>query len=96
MHRDIKPSNVLYEPKDERLVLTDFGTAKHYDRKQPSTTYICSRHYRAPECILDNAHYTMAIDVWSVGCCLGEMLSGRIMFPGRDSADQLYLIFQHY
>lgn len=94
MHRDIKPTNILYNPEARHVVLTDFGTAKHYDSNVTSTSYICSRYYRAPECILENRNYTMAIDVWSVGCCLGEMLSGRVMFLGRDNADQLYLIFR--
>jgi mitogen-activated protein kinase 1/3 len=36
--------------------------------------------------------YTKAIDIWSVGCILGEMLNGRPMFPGRDYHHQLSLI----
>lgn len=36
--------------------------------------------------------YTKAIDVWSVGCILAEMLSGKPLFPGRDYHHQLTLI----
>ena len=42
------------------------------------------RWYRAPEVMLTFKEYTRAIDVWSVGCVLAEMLSGKPLFPGRD------------
>ena len=92
VHRDVKPSNVFVAP-ERRLVLGDFGSAKALDGR-PSTTYISSRFYRAPECILENALYTAAIDDWALGCVLAELLTGHPLFPGRDSADQLYLIFR--
>jgi len=40
--------------------------------------------YRAPEIMLTFKQYTKAIDIWSVGCILAEMLSGKPLFPGRD------------
>ena len=43
-----------------------------------------TRWYRAPEVMLTFKEYTRAIDVWSVGCVLAEMLSGKPLFPGRD------------
>jgi mitogen-activated protein kinase 1/3 len=43
-----------------------------------------SRWYRAPEVMLTFKEYTRAIDIWSVGCVLAEMLSGKPLFPGRD------------
>jgi len=43
-----------------------------------------SRWYRAPEVMLTFKEYTRAIDMWSVGCVLAEMLSGKPLFPGRD------------
>lgn len=48
------------------------------------TSVPCYRWYRAPEVMLTFKEYTRAIDVWSVGCVLAEMLSGRPLFPGRD------------
>lgn len=42
------------------------------------------RWYRAPEVMLTFKEYTRAIDMWSVGCVLAEMLSGKPLFPGRD------------
>lgn len=35
--------------------------------------------------------YTRAIDVWSVGCVLAEMLSGKPLFPGRDCRTSFFL-----
>jgi glycogen synthase kinase 3 beta len=73
MHRDIKPQNLLVTASG-LLVIADFGSAKQID--QTSTSYICSRHYRAPELIFGSKSYTQAIDIWSAGCVLFEMLTG--------------------
>lgn len=48
------------------------------------TEYVATRWYRAPEVMLTFKEYTRAIDMWSVGCVLAEMLSGKPLFPGRD------------
>jgi serine/threonine protein kinase len=48
------------------------------------TFEVVSRWYRAPEVMLTFKEYTRAIDIWSVGCVLAEMLSGKPLFPGRD------------
>lgn len=48
--------------------------------------YVRFRWYRAPEVMLTFKEYTRAIDIWSVGCVLAEMISGKPLFPGRDCA----------
>ena len=48
------------------------------------TEYVATRWYRAPEIMLTFKEYTKAIDVWSVGCILAEMLNGKPLFPGKD------------
>lgn len=48
------------------------------------TEYVATRWYRAPEVMLTFKEYTRAIDIWSVGCVLAEMLTGKPLFPGRD------------
>lgn len=53
------------------------------------TEYVATRWYRAPEVILSWNHYSKAIDVWSVGCILGELLLGRPLFPGTDYVNQI-------
>lgn len=48
---------------------------------EPNISYICSRYYRAPELIFGATEYTFAIDIWSVGCVLAELLLGQVIFP---------------
>jgi len=53
------------------------------------TEYVCTRWYRAPELLLQNSDYSFAVDMWSVGCILAELLRRRPLFPGADYLDQL-------
>lgn len=53
------------------------------------TEYVATRWYRAPEIMLNSKAYTKAIDIWSVGCILAEMLGRRPLFPGKHYLDQL-------
>ncbi len=63
-------------------------------RGEPNISYICSRYYRAPELIFGATDYTSAIDVWSVGCVLAELLLGQPLFPGESGVDQLVEIIK--
>jgi serine/threonine protein kinase len=56
------------------------------------TEYVVTRWYRAPELLLNANAYTPAIDIWSVGCIIAEMLGRKPIFPGDDYMDQLRLI----
>ncbi|CAA6666940.1 unnamed protein product [Spirodela intermedia] len=56
------------------------------------TEYVVTRWYRAPELLLNCSEYTAAIDIWSVGCILGEIATREPLFPGRDYVHQLKLI----
>lgn len=56
------------------------------------TEYVVTRWYRAPELLLNSECYTPAIDMWSVGCIIAEMLGRRPLFAGKDYMDQLRLI----
>ena len=51
-------------------------------------SYIQSRFYRSPEVML-GLPYTVAIDVWSLGCILVEMHTGEPLFSGVDQSDQM-------
>eukprot|EP01116_Phalansterium_solitarium_P024141 TRINITY_DN874_c0_g4_i1.p1 TRINITY_DN874_c0_g4~~TRINITY_DN874_c0_g4_i1.p1 ORF type:complete len:368 (+),score=101.54 TRINITY_DN874_c0_g4_i1:111-1214(+) len=92
VHRDIKPSNILLN--SECLVkLADFGLARSMNSNTSAnavfTEYIATRWYRAPEILLGSTKYTKAVDMWSVGCILGELLGGKPMFPGTSTLNQL-------
>nr|KJB49446.1 hypothetical protein B456_008G120100 [Gossypium raimondii] len=54
--------------------------------------YVVTRWYRAPELLLNCSEYTAAIDIWSVGCILGEIMTTQPLFPGKDYVHQLRLI----
>jgi glycogen synthase kinase 3 beta len=93
-HRDIKPQNLLLDPNSGVLKLCDFGSAKMLVKGEPNVAYICSRYYRAPELIFGSTTYTTAIDIWSVGCVLAELLLGQPLFPGESGVDQLVEIIK--
>ncbi|XP_020582192.1 shaggy-related protein kinase epsilon-like [Phalaenopsis equestris] len=93
-HRDIKPQNLLVNPHTHQLKLCDFGSAKKLVQGEPNISYICSRYYRAPELIFGATEYSTAIDMWSAGCVLAELLSGQPLFPGDSGVDQLVEIIK--
>ena len=93
-HRDIKPQNLLIDPATHVLKVCDFGSAKKLEKDKVNVSYICSRYYRAPELIFGATDYTPAIDVWSVGCVVAELLVGQPLFPGESGVDQLVEIIK--
>lgn len=56
-------------------------------------TYIQSRFYRSPEVILGHP-YSMAIDMWSLGCILAELYTGYPLFPGESEVEQIACIME--
>ena len=92
IHCDLKPENVLLKAKNRSGVkLIDFGSACFQENRL--YTYIQSRFYRAPEVILGGA-YSFPIDMWSLGCLVAELLSGRPLFHGEDEQEQLQSIME--
>jgi serine/threonine protein kinase len=92
VHRDLKPSNLLLNSTCD-LKVCDFGLARGLkDIQLQLTEYVVTRWYRAPEIMLACREYTLAIDIWSVGCIFAEMLGRKPLFPGDDYLHQLKLI----
>ncbi|XP_017013230.2 glycogen synthase kinase-3 alpha [Drosophila takahashii] len=82
-HRDIKPENLLMDNQKMVLKLSDFGSAKLLVPQEPSLSYICSRLYRAPELFAKCELYGCAVDIWSAGCVLAELLKGSPLFASH-------------
>ncbi|MBA0736978.1 hypothetical protein Gogos_010462 [Gossypium gossypioides] len=91
LHRDLKPSNLFLNANCD-LKIGDFGLARTTSETDFMTEYVVTRWYRAPELLLNCSEYTAAIDIWSVGCILGEIMSRQPLFPGKDYVHQLRLI----
>ncbi|RAH54918.1 kinase-like protein [Aspergillus piperis CBS 112811] len=89
IHRDLKPSNILVNENCD-LKICDFGLARVKEHQM--TGYVSTRYYRAPEIMLTWQRYGVEVDLWSTGCILAEMLSGKPLFPGKDHINQFYLI----
>ncbi|XP_075528333.1 pre-mRNA processing factor 4 kinase isoform X1 [Dermacentor variabilis] len=87
LHADIKPDNILVNETKLVLKLCDFGSASHV-AENDITPYLVSRFYRAPEIVL-GLGYDFGIDMWSVGCTLYELYTGKIMFPGKSNNQML-------
>ncbi len=90
IHCDLKPENILLRhPKRSGVKVIDFGSScRSHRRMYP---YIQSRFYRSPEVLL-GLPYTVAIDMWSLGCILFEMHTGEPLFSGSDQFDQMQKI----
>ena len=93
-HRDIKPQNILVDPVSHILKFCDFGSAKRLVKGEPNVSYICSRYYRAPELIFGATEYNDAIDIWSTGCVIAELVLGQPIFPGESAVDQIVEIIK--
>ncbi|MGH0119280.1 UNVERIFIED_CONTAM: hypothetical protein FKN15_026960 [Acipenser sinensis] len=92
IHCDLKPENILLAHKGQGTIkVVDFGSSCY--EQQRVYTYIQSRFYRSPEVILGHT-YSMAIDMWSLGCILAELHTGSPLFPGENEVEQMACIME--
>jgi serine/threonine protein kinase len=89
IHRDIKPGNLLLT-LDGQLKIADFDTATHVVALSlDERSCVGTPWYTAPEIIMVEA-YSVAVDVWSVGCCVLEMLTGQRPFHSANAVQALF------
>ncbi|KAL5991120.1 hypothetical protein ACLOJK_012026 [Asimina triloba] len=92
--RDLKMSNILMNNWGE-LKICDFGLARQYGSPlKPYTLLVVTLWYRAPELLLGAKEYSTAIDMWSIGCIMAELLAKIPLFNGKTEFDQLDKIFR--
>uniref|UniRef100_A0ACD5Z4J5 Uncharacterized protein n=1 Tax=Avena sativa TaxID=4498 RepID=A0ACD5Z4J5_AVESA len=94
IHRDLKTSNILLNNRGE-LKICDFGLSRQYGSPlKPYTQLVVTLWYRAPELLLGATEYSTAIDMWSMGCIMAELLTKKPLFDGKRDIDQLSKIFK--
>ncbi|XP_063312444.1 homeodomain-interacting protein kinase 2-like [Pelobates fuscus] len=93
IHTDLKPDNIMMVDTTKhpfKVKLIDFGCALHVANTGFSV-YIQTRYYRSPEIIL-GLPFDEAIDMWSLGCIVAELIIGCPLYPGASEYDQIRYI----
>ncbi|KAF5021672.1 hypothetical protein F66182_6292 [Fusarium sp. NRRL 66182] len=94
LHRDLKTSNLLLNNRGQ-LKIADFGMARYVGDPPPKLTQlVVTLWYRAPELLLGAKTYDAAVDMWSVGCIFGELLTREPLLQGKNEVDQVSRIFE--
>lgn len=94
LHRDLKPSNILANEYCD-ICLCDFGFAREVNNLDiDMTEYVVTRYYRAPEVMLSSHKYNQAVDIWSIGCTLYELLVGEPLFQAKHYLELIKMIIE--
>jgi len=98
IHRDLKPANILIN-SDCQIKIGDFGLARSVnatgdDANIKLTDYVATRWYRAPEILLGSTKYSKAVDMWSIGCILAELIVGKAIFQGTSTLNQIEKVLE--
>lgn len=97
IHRDLKPSNVLLDSSC-LVKLCDFGLVRSLNAVEEDSQIlseeVATKWYRAPELLLGSRSYGFPVDMWSVGCIAAELLTGKTLFSGSSTLEQLEKIIE--
>ena len=94
LHRDLKPQNILVDAEGT-LKIADFGLARAFNLPLRTFTHeIVTLWYRSPEVLLGTSKYSLAVDLWSVGCIMAELAARKPLFVGDSEIGQLFKIFK--
>jgi cell division cycle 2-like len=94
LHRDLKTSNILVQHQTGRVALADFGLARRFQEPaRAMTQLVVTLWYRAPELLFGETCYGPGVDMWSIGCIFGELISKEAILQGQGELDQIDHIF---
>lgn len=93
LHRDLKPPNILIDRK-YRIKITDFGLSCSLENEKDFDSDVSTMWYKSPELLIESPKYDGSVDIWAIGCIFSEMITGKILFPGRDENNQLDKILE--
>ncbi|CAJ0561403.1 unnamed protein product, partial [Mesorhabditis spiculigera] len=92
IHLDIKPANLIFDETTMQLKIADFGNARIINYDVPHISYQVTRYYRPPELLFGSRRFTCGIDVWSAGCVMAEMATGKVLFRATSTKLQANLV----
>ncbi len=96
LHRDLKPTNLLCSQVDDSkflLKISDFGLARRMESSFAGEKAICgTAAYMAPEVISEPQSIGRVSDLFSIGICLYELLSGRRPWESNRLNNILFMI----
>jgi casein kinase II subunit alpha len=84
MHRDIKPLNIMFDRNSRKLRLIDWGLAEFYHPKHRYNLHVASRHFKAPELLVDYQCYDYSVDIWGFGVTMAGIVFGKTPFFKAD------------
>lgn len=87
IHFDIKPENILFDPRDNKVKITDFGLSQYvnYDLDVNNLSNGGTYPYMPPESLMETKKYSFSYDIWSLGVILMELSCKINPFKGLDS-----------